>query len=196
MRQVMRGDATPSQLAGFHPRPAGEGRDGRRDRRLPRRHPRSSAATPVFGRGARHRRHRRRSLRHGERVDDVGDRRPPRRASRSSSFAGTRPPARHPAPPTCSERSASICRCRRSESLRYSRRSGSPSPSRPRSTPASSRRTDARRARRAHRLQLPRAAVQPRAGRGERRRRRRPRPRAAHQGCSRPAAPHARLPRR
>ena len=48
---------------------------------------------------------------------------------------------------------------------------------------------DARRAGRADGLQLPRAAVQPGARRGERGRRRAPRPRAAHhRACSAPAA--------
>ena len=179
MEQVMagRGDAGPARR--LPRRAAGQGRDGRRDRRIPRRDPRERAAAAGRPDGARHRRHRRRPLRHGERLDDGGGRRRGSRRSASSSTATRRRSSASGSsdvlaalgidltlPP---ERVAAVL-----DEVGHHLRVRRAVPPR---LPA--RRPDARRARHPDRLQLPRPAVQPGAPRGVGGRRRAARPGAA-----------------
>ena len=110
MGEILAGEATPVQIAGFAValRAKGETIDELEGLVAAM----YEHATPLVGHrpGARRRRHRRRPVDVGEHLHDGRDRRGRRRRARWSSTA-TAPPRPRPAPPTCSRRSASGSTC-------------------------------------------------------------------------------------
>ena len=134
MGEILAGEATPAQIAGFAVALRAKGETTRRGLRPGRGDVRRGHADLRLRTAPRRRRHRRRPVHVGQHLHDGCDRRGRCRAPRWSSTA-TDLPRRNRALPTCSKRSGSVSTCRPTGSRRWPKRPESPSASRRPSTP-------------------------------------------------------------